>query len=287
MGAEASGTALVDATTPRAERPWGLLVGALFAAPIGVLSGFTGVGGGEYRAPVLLVLLRRIRLTIATNLLIGSIVATFNVLLRQAWGLPWQALILGLLLIPGSLPGAYLGAAVTSRISSTSLKIVLAGILVVTGLRLILFEVHAGSAVSLNALTISLSLLLGVGLGIISGLLGVAAGEYRIPALILLFGVSPVFAGTLSSLVSIPSQLTGYLKHRSLGHTGRTSTRLAAVMGIASVGGVLIGILVLGRTSESLVTQVLGLAMVLAAGQIIWDIRHPHPAEAASAPGQA
>jgi uncharacterized membrane protein YfcA len=287
MRAEASGTVLVDASTPWAERPWGLLVGALFAAPIGVLSGFTGVGGGEYRAPVLLVLLGRIRWAIATNLLIGVIVAGFNVLLRQAWTLPWQVLILGLLLIPGALPGAYLGAAVTSRISPASLKAVLAGILVVTGLRLILFEVRAGGAVPLDALTISLALVLGFGLGAVSGLLGVAAGEYRIPALILLFGVSPVFAGTLSSLASIPSQLAGYLKHSSLGHTGRTSMRLAAAMGIASIGGVGIGILVLGRTTEALVAQVLGLAMVLAAGRIVWDIRHPHPAEAAGAPGRA
>jgi uncharacterized membrane protein YfcA len=278
---------LVEPQGTLAERPTGLLVGALLAAPIGVLSGFAGVGGGEYRAPILLALLGRVRWAIATNLLIGLIVATFTVLFRQAWNLPPEALVLGLLLIPGAFPGAYVGAVVTRRISSRALKGLLAGILIVTGLRLMLFEIPGARAVSLDALTVSLALLLGFGLGVVSGLLGVAAGEYRIPALIFLFGISPVFAGTLSSLASIPSQLMGYMTHRSLGHASRRSTRLGAVMGIASVAGVLVGVLLLSRTTEALVSQVLGSAMVLAAARIVWDIRHPHPAEAASSAEQA
>lgn len=270
-----------------ADRRLGLLIGGLFGFPIGLLSGFTGVGGGEYRAPVLLALHGRVRWAIATNLLIGVIVATFNVIFRQAWNLSLEYLILGLLLIPGNLPGAYLGAVVTNRISSKALKVLLAGILVATGLRLILFEVPAGGFVSFDPLTVFLALALGFGLGVISGLLGVAAGEYRIPALILFFGVPTVLAGTLSSLASIPGQLMGHLKHRSLGHTGKASFRLGAAMGIASIVGVALGVLVLGHATESLVTQVLGLAMILAAVRIVWDIRHPHPAEVQGIPERA
>lgn len=236
---------------------------------------------------MLLALHGRVRWAIATNLLIGVVVATFNVIFRQAWNLSLDYLILGLLLIPGNLPGAYLGAIVTNRISSKALKVLLAGILVVTGLRLILFEVPAGGIVSFDPLTVFLVLVLGFGLGLISGLLGVAAGEYRIPALILFFGVPTVLAGTLSSLASIPGQLMGHLKHRSLGHTGKASFRLGAAMGIASIVGVALGVLVLGRTAETLVTQVLGFAMILAAVRIVWDIEHPHPAETVGLPERA
>ena len=66
-----------------AERRLGLAVGGLVSLPIGVLSGFTGVGGGEYRAPVLLTLLGRVRWVIAANLLIGFFVAVFNVVFRH------------------------------------------------------------------------------------------------------------------------------------------------------------------------------------------------------------
>src|SRR5213076_2454708 len=110
-------------------------------------------------------------------------------------------------------------------------------------------------------------------------LLGVAGGEYRIPALIFLFGVPTVFAGTISSLASIPVQLTGWLEHRKLGHGGPTTFSLGAVMGIASLIGVALGVVFLGRSTQALVTQILGVAMVLAAIRIVWDIRHPHPSE--------
>lgn len=263
-----------------AERRLGLAIGGLFALPIGILSGFTGVGGGEYRAPVLLALLGRVRWAIAANLLVGLCVAGFNVIFRQAWTLPLDFLWLALLLVPTSLPGAFVGAVITKRISTVALKCLLAGILVATGLRLMLFEVRTGGALTFDASQVALGLALGFGLGIISGALGVAAGEYRIPALIFLFGVPTVLAGTLSSLASIPLQLTGFLKHRELGHTGRTTFGLGAVMSAASVVGVALGVLFLGRTTEALVTQVLGLAMILAALRIVWDIRHPHPAEA-------
>ncbi len=243
---------------PLAERRLGLVIGVLFGAPVGVLSGFTGVGGGEYRAPVLLSLLGRVRYV-----------------------------AIGLLMVPSSLPGAYLGAVLTKRISTPALKALLAGILVATGLRLIFFEVRVGGTLSFDPMTIGIALALGFGLGLVSGLLGVAGGEYRIPALILLFGVPTVFAGTLSSLASIPVQLTGLLKHRSLGHTGAGTFRLGAIMGVASVVGVAVGILLLGRATESFVTQVLGLAMVFASVRIGWDIRHPHPAEAVGEPGRA
>lgn len=267
-----------------ADRPIGLGFGSLFGFPIGVLSGFTGVGGGEYRAPVLLALHGRVRWAIATNLLVGILVATFNVILRQAWDLAAAYLIVGLLLIPGTVPGAYLGAMVTRWVSAKALKAFLAGILVVTGLRLVLFEVPTGRPVSIDVLAIAVALVLGFGLGVISGLLGLAAGEYRIPALVFLFGFPTVVAGTVSSLVSIPGQLTGFLKHRHLGHTGRASFRLGATMGLASIGGVALGVGVLGHATEALVAQVLGLAMILAATRILWDIRHPHPAEAEGIP---
>ena len=272
---------------PLAERRLGLVIGVLFGAPVGVLSGFTGVGGGEYRAPVLLSLLGRVRWAIAANLLIGLTVASFNVLFRQVWLLAPEYVAIGLLMVPSSLPGAYLGAVLTKRISTPALKALLAGILVATGLRLIFFEVRVGGTLSFDPVTIGIALAIGFGLGLVSGLLGVAGGEYRIPALILLFGVPTVFAGTLSSLASIPVQLTGLLKHRSLGHTGAGTFRLGAIMGVASVVGVAVGILLLGRATETFVTQVLGLAMVFASVRIGWDIRHPHPAEAVGEPGRA
>jgi len=81
--------------------------------------------------------------------------------------------------------------------------------------------------------------------------------------------------------------LTGWLEHRKLGHAGPTTFRLGAVMGIASLVGVALGVVFLGRSTQALVTQVLGVAMILAAIRIVWDIRHPHPSEVLGMPERA
>lgn len=264
---------------PLAEHRSGPALGALFGFPIGVLSGFTGVGGGEYRAPVLLALMGRIRWSIAANLFVGVIVSTTNVLYRAGWTLPMDELILVGLLIVTSLPGAYVGSAITKKLPTKALRGILVGILVVTGARLILFETRGGGDLVLNAPVASAALALGFGLGVISGLLGLAAGEYRIPALILLFGVPPVLAGTMSSLAAIPQQSVAFWTHRSLGHVRRTTYRLGLAMGGASLLGVLVGVLLIEKTTEALVAQVLGAAMIVAAAHIAWDIRHAREPE--------
>src|SRR2546429_9538648 len=61
-----------------AERRLGLAIGGLFGLPIGLLSGFTGVGGGEYRAPVLLGLLGRGRWAIRADLFLRLALGLFN-----------------------------------------------------------------------------------------------------------------------------------------------------------------------------------------------------------------
>src|SRR5712692_2882889 len=60
-------------------------VAGIAALPIGIVAGVTGVGGGEYRAPVLLGLLRNVRWTIAGNLLAGVLVGISTALLRGAF----------------------------------------------------------------------------------------------------------------------------------------------------------------------------------------------------------
>src|SRR5213594_4122007 len=111
----------------------------------------------------------------------------------------------------GSLPGAYGGAVLARRTPSKWLKCLLAAILVTTALRLLLFESPSPGPFSFGLEQAVLGLVVGLGIGLTSGLLGVAGGEYRIPALILIFGLPAIVAGTISSLVSLPQQIVGFL----------------------------------------------------------------------------
>src|SRR5207253_3987621 len=127
-----------------AERRLGLAVGSLLALPIGVLSGFTGVGGGEYRAPVLLALLGRVRWAIAANLLIGLCVAVFNVVFRQVWALDLDLLWLALLFVPTSLPAGLVGPWAQKRIPTRPSKALSAGFFLPTAPGLSLLRAQPG-----------------------------------------------------------------------------------------------------------------------------------------------
>ena len=255
------------------------LIAGIAALPIGVVAGVTGVGGGEYRAPVLLSLLRNVRYTIAGNLLAGVLVGISTALLRGAFVQPLDTMLLAATMVVGSLPGAYGGAILARHTPSKWLKGLLAGILAITALRLLLFESPTPGSFAFGPEQALLGLGVGLGIGLISGLLGVAGGEYRIPALILIFGLPSIVAGTISSLVSLPQQLVGFWKHRQMGQATRKTLRLAVIMGVVGIAGVGLGVALLQRTTNATVTKILASLMLLAAAQIAWEIRSPDVAE--------
>ena len=60
------------------------------------------------------------------------------------------------------------------------------------------------------------AVLFGLGIGLVSSLIGVAGGELIIPTLVFAFGAGIKTAGTASLLISLPT-VVGVLRHRRLG----------------------------------------------------------------------
>jgi uncharacterized membrane protein YfcA len=63
-----------------------------------------------------------------------------------------------------------------------------------------------------------LAALVGSLIATVSGALGIAGGEMRIPALMYLFGVPVKEAGTISLIASIPTVAAGAFTYRRFGH---------------------------------------------------------------------
>ena len=57
------------------------------------------------------------------------------------------------------------------------------------------------------------SVVLGLMIGLVSSLLGVAGGELAIPTLLFAFGADIGAAGTASLLISLPTVAVGVLRH--------------------------------------------------------------------------
>jgi uncharacterized protein len=114
------------------------------------------------------------------------------------------------------------------------------------------------------------AVIFGLGIGLVSRLLGVAGGELIIPTLVFAFGAGIKTAGTASLLISLPTVAVGVLRHRRLGSfTDRADlTQTVAPMGIGSVIGAVAGGLFVGVVSAALLKFVLGVILIVSAVRI-------------------
>jgi uncharacterized protein len=235
-----------------------LVTGNHVAAPIGygsftgLLAGLVGLGGAEERIPFLLYYLRLpLEDMLVANLLISFATSGLNFAVRINGGI-WSlnAAYVSAAMIVGSIPGAYAGALLSHRASKRTLKLFIALLLSFVIARAIygLIFITAGSGqATLSTLDVIVSVISGLGVGIISGSAGVAGGEYRIPILTYLIGLPIKIAGTASQLVSLPTIAIAVWRHKRLGFLTRRSLVAAAMLGIPSVvAASLTGFLVAG-----------------------------------------
>src|SRR5260370_29656213 len=176
---------------------------------------------------------------ITANLLISFAVSGFNFAVRINAGV-WSgdAVYPALAMIVGSIPGAYVGASLSHKVSRRALKgFISIGRSIVMARVVYGLFVGGGASVQsgVSTLELALSVLGGLGIGIISGSCGVAGGEYRIPVLTSLIGLPLKIAGTTSQLVSLPTIAVALWRHRRLGFITKPSLTTAAILGIPSV----------------------------------------------------
>ena len=201
----------------------GPLSAALAGAAVGVLGGLLGLGGAEFRLPVLVALFAfPLRRAIPLNLAV-SFVAVI-VAAPSRWWLagqapPLDAVPVAVAMVAGGMIGAGLGARWLVRVSDERLHAAVRALLIGIGCVLIAEAVTPWVSRGLPVGVVGqgvVASLAGLGIGAVSTLLGVAGGELIIPTLVLAFGVPIKAAGTLSLLISIPTMLVGLARHHAL-----------------------------------------------------------------------
>src|SRR5919107_2863928 len=251
---------------------------AVYGAPIGLLGGLIGLGGAEFRLPVLAgVFEYRACRAVALNLAI-SLITVVSALPIRAGTLsvaPVVALLpVMIAMIAGAVSATYLGTAFVHRISEELLKRIILVLLVVAGTGLIVeaFLPQEVSGLLPDALEVRLlaALLFGLASGLVSSLLGVAGGELVIPTLLFAFGADVKAAGTASLLISLPTVAVGVLRHRRLGAFDQRQdlTETVAPMGVGSVIGAVAGGLLVGLVPAAALKLVLGVILIVSAVRI-------------------
>ncbi len=247
----------------------GGILGVLFGTVIGAAAGLIGVGGGEFRIPVLLHILRLpVKEAAGANTVIGLIVVILSVTRR--WGqqrLTADDMTLGAVMAVVSILGASIGAKHAHRLSTPLLKRVVCLYLLLVGVWMVvegLAEAEHSLVEPMGWLRWTLAALVGSLIAAASGALGVAGGEMRIPALMYLFAVPVKAAGTISLIASIPTVAAGAFTYRKLGHIPNRVMVLSLLMGAGSIIGVFVGASLLPFVDKHTLKTLLGFILLVA-----------------------
>jgi uncharacterized membrane protein YfcA len=243
-------------------------------AAVAILGGLIGLGGGEFRLPILITVFalyshRAVRI----NLLISFSVLAFSAVSRYGFTgaaqiSSFQHIIFAM--IVGGMVSAWLGAGYLNRIPKERVSTVIAVLLLAVA-SLLAFEASftiMTPAALPNTIQIPTAIAFGFIVGAVSSLLGVAGGEFIIPILMFIFGADIETAGTASVLISTPFVLTGIVRHILAGKF-RSQTLLARLVMPMSAGSIL-GAIIGGYATKWAPTDLLKviLAVILAASSL-------------------
>lgn len=259
-----------DAQTPPSTRNLPAAFGG--GAIIGTLGGLIGLGGAEFRLPLLIGLFRfgaleAVILNKAMSLVVVATALPFRAgtVSFAEIGAHWPII---LNLLAGSLVGAWVGAGWATRLRSETLYKVLAVLMV--GIAVVLLfghDVRDTGQLLTGAAQVVAGVVLGFGIGVVASLMGVAGGELLIPTLVLVFGADIKLAGSLSLAVSLPTMLVGFARYsqdQSFAALKRNRAFLL-VMAAGSIIGTFIGGMLLGIVPSGILIPALAGILLLSA----------------------
>jgi uncharacterized protein len=260
-------------SNPENPGPGRLILNALVGFLVGLAGGLVGLGGAELRLPYLAGTLRLpLKTAIPVNLAV-SLITILAALPTRLYTLKTASLTPYLYetsaLAIGAVLGAYAGVSGLRRLSPVALTRAVFTLLLALGLVMISESIASFAPLGLLSgsmlLKIFSGLALGFAIGAISGLLGVAGGEVIIPTLILGFGAPIKAAGSLSQMVSIPTVLTGFVRHLRAGALNDRNIvlRLILPMGLGAIAGGIGGGLLASVAPSTFLKALLGVILIV------------------------
>lgn len=242
---------------------------------IGALGGLIGLGGAEFRLPLLIGAFRFPALEAVILNKAMSLVVVASALPFRARAVPFAVIAAHWTIIAnllgGSLLGAWFGAGWTTRLRAKTLYSVIAILLVlIAGVLLFGHDVAAGHGLMDGGAKMLAGLVAGFGIGVVASLLGVAGGELLIPTLVLLFGVDIKLAGSLSLAVSLPTMIVGFTRYsqdRSFAVLGRNRL-FVLVMALGSIAGSFAGGRLVSFVSNQVLLPILAAILLISAVKV-------------------
>jgi len=255
-----------------------------WGAAVGTLGGLIGLGGAEFRLPVLVHGFGHgIRDAVRLNLLVSLITVAAALAGRLAMARFPSLGGYGVEIVAvtaGAMAAAWLGTGLMRRLSEGGLTLVVAGLLMgIAALLLGEAVLPDGTVPPLpgDAVVRAVAgVLFGLAIGLVSSLLGVAGGELIIPTFLFAFGADIKTAGTASLIVSLPTILVGVARHARAGayRSRAVMTTLVAPMGAGSIVGAGVGAALVGWAPVALLKAALGTILAVSSVKMFRHARH-------------
>lgn len=160
----------------------------------------------------------------------------------------------------GTMVGARLGAQWCSRIPADKLRRGFGLLVLVIGLRMVLPMPVGDALVAPGSLAaIAATVVLGLLVGVLSGLMGVGGGIFMVPGMVLLLGMAQQEAQGVSLAVIVPTAISGAFAHYQ---KGNVSTGTVPWLAIPSVLTALLGSYAAHLLPADILRQLFGLLLL-------------------------
>lgn len=239
------------------------------ALAIGMSLGLLGSGGSILTVPILVYIAGEPeKLAITESLAIVGTIAAIGTLLRaRQRHIDWRTLRM---VAPTAMLGSYGGAWLSQFISGRAQMLLFSVVMLMAGWRMFVSARQAGLQPSYCRPRCLLAL--GMGLGVMSGIIGVGGGFLIVPSLVLLGGLAlPMAVGTSVAIICV-STLTGFLKHLHLLHVAgmHLDWRILSVFVALGIAGTVLSQPIARHVPQRSLQQVYSLVIAIVAALIIW-----------------
>lgn len=250
----------------------------VYSIPIAIAGGLIGLGGAEFRLPVLLGPLGyAARAAVPLNLAVSLVTLATSFVIRGR-SIPLDSLgpyFHGIeAMICGAVLAAWFGTALAHKVSDVALNKIIWVLLAIIGIGLIAEGFLPERIPALLPATATAHIvggfIFGLAIGLVSSLLGVAGGELIIPTLVFAYGADIKIAGSASLLISLPTVLVGVSRYAWRGAYKDSAVWKETIfpMSVGSVIGAILGGLLVGFVPPNYLKVGLGTILLWSAYKI-------------------
>ena len=250
------------------------ILSLVFGGLIGFSLGLLGGGGSILTVPILVYVIRQdVHAATGTSLTIVGASALLGTLAHSRSGnvRMKSGLIFGLMSMIGAIPGVWLNRLVAGKVILTLFGLLMIAVAISMLHKNVVHPEPKAAAIPCEAYTPKdwfRLLLMGLGVGVLTGFFGVGGGFLIVPALVLVGNFPTHQAVGTSLLVIAMASVSGFLGHLSF---GAVDLAIAGLFILGSLPGVLSGTTLAGKMPERKLAKAFGWFIILLALYLIYE----------------